>query len=253
MNADTKPAIICLHGHGSSGEIFRTQAQKLTQVLSPHFRFLFLNSPITTPQAGVGVQPYYAHMKPYRRWHQDGNTIGLFDVTAEDVERERRIVRDFLKGVIDHENGTSGPGPGVVGVMGFSQGTRVATAVCLDSELGKYIKFAIMICGVCPSLPLSAAEIRVSRPLDIMSVHVQGSGDPWSAKGTRLSKQYFNQTLATVIRFKGGHEIPVKTGDVQSIARVMVEYWDRDCNDEYNSVSAGVEITGDIAPAMVSV
>lgn len=199
------------------------------------------------------MQPYYAQLKPYRRWHQDGNTIGLFDVTAEDVERERRIVRDFLKGVIDHENGTSGPGAGVVGVMGFSQGTRVATAVCLDPELGKHIKFAIMICGVCPSLPLSAAEIRLSRPLDIMSVHVQGSGDPWSAKGTRLSKQYFNQTLATVVRFKGGHEIPVKTGDVQSIARVMVEYWDQDCNDEYNSVSAGVEITGEIAPVMVSV
>ncbi|RHZ55502.1 putative oxidoreductase [Aspergillus thermomutatus] len=222
MNPETKPAIIRLHGHGSSGEIFQTQAQRLTQVLSPHFRFLFLNSPITTPQAGVGVQPYYAHIKPYRRWHQDGNTIGLFDVTAEDVERERRVVRDSLKDVIERERRNNGPGAGVVGVMGFSQGTRVATAVCLDPELGRDIKFAILICGICPSLPLSAAETtQVSRPLDIVSVHVQGSGDPWSAKGTRLSKQYFNQRLATVVRFKGGHEIPVKTGDVQSIAEVM--------------------------------
>lgn len=199
------------------------------------------------------MQPYYAHIKPYRRWQQDGNTIGLFDVTAEDVERERRIVRDYLKGVIDCERRHSGPGAGVVGVMGFSQGTRVATAVCLDPELGKHIKFVIMICGICPSLPLTVAETRVSRPLDIVSVHVQGSADPWSAKGTRLSKQYFNQRLATVVRFKGGHEIPVKTGDVQSIARVTVENWDRNCSDDRDATPAGRGVTGDITPKMVFV
>ncbi|KAB8227684.1 serine hydrolase FSH [Aspergillus alliaceus] len=249
MNPETKPAIICLHGHGSSGEIFQAQSQNLTRVLSPHFRFLFLNSPITTAQAGVGVPLYYAHIKPYRRWHQDRNTIGLFDVTVEDVERERRVVRDSLKDVIERER-RNGPGAGVVGVMGFSQGTRVATAVCLDPELGRDIKFAIMICGICPSLPLSAAETQVSRPLDIVSVHVQGSGDPWLAKGTRLSKQYFNQRLATVVRFKGGHEIPVKTGDVQNIAEVMAEYRDRD-RGEYDSVPA-VEVASEVAARMVS-
>ncbi|KAF5858314.1 hypothetical protein ETB97_004594 [Aspergillus alliaceus] len=249
MNSETKPAIICLHGHGSSGEIFQAQSQNLTRVLSPHFRFLFLNSPITTAQAGVGVPLYYAHIKPHRRWHQDRNTIGLFDVTVEDVERERRVVRDSLKDVIERER-RNGPGAGVVGVMGFSQGTRVATAVCLDPELGRDIKFAIMICGICPSLPLSAAETQVSRPLDIVSVHVQGIGDPWLAKGTRLSKQYFNQRLATVVRFKGGHEIPVKTGDVQNIAEVMAEYRDRD-RGEYDSVPA-VEVASEVAARMVS-
>ncbi|KAH2302372.1 hypothetical protein LV164_008591 [Aspergillus fumigatus] len=246
MSPETKPAIICLHGHGSNGEIFQAQSQNLTRVLSPRFRFVFLDSPITTAQTGVGVPPYYAHIKPYRRWHQDRNTIGLFDVTAEDVERERRAVRDSLKDVIERER-RNGPEAGVVGVMGFSQGTRVATAVCLDSELGRDIRFAIMICGICPSLALSAAETQVSRPLDIVSVHVQGSGDPWLAKGTRLSKQYFNQRLATVVRFKGRHEIPVKTSDVQNIAEVMAEYWEQ----KRDTVPA-VEVASKFAARMVS-
>lgn len=220
---EIKPAIICLHGHGSSGEIFHTQSRQLIQVLSPYFRFLFVNSPLTTAQAGVGVQPHYAHIKPYRRWHQDENAIGLFDVTAEDVERERLLVRDSLNEVIERER-QNGPGGSVVGVMGFSQGARVATALCLDPELGRDIKFAIMVCGICPTLALSAVESKMPLPLNIVSVHVQGSVDPWTAKGKKLSMQYFNQGLARVVKFKGGHEIPVKTADVQRIAEAMAEF-----------------------------
>ncbi|KAL4902781.1 hypothetical protein BDW74DRAFT_180480 [Aspergillus multicolor] len=253
MTTEPKPAILCLHGHGSNGAIFRTQCQQLSNALSPHFRLLFLNSPITTPQAGVGVHPHYAHIKPYRRWHQDPNTIGLFDVTAEDVERERRIVRESLKEVIERERAS---GSAVVGVMGFSQGTRVAVAVCLDPELGRNIKFAIMVCGIGPELSLGTASglgspgnAGAPRPsLDIVSVHVQGSADPWSAKGTRLMRQYFNPGLATVVRFQGGHEIPVKTGDVQRIAAVMAECWG------YGSVP-DVEVADahEVTPKMVAV
>ena len=237
MLPEKRPAIICLHGHGSNGAIFQYQSRKITQVLGTRFRFLFIDSPITTPQPGVGVQPYFAEVKPYRRWHQDANTIGLFDVTPEDIDRERRLVRHNLANVIEHERQN---GPGVVGVMAFSQGTRVATALCLDPELGVDIKFAIMICGICPSLPLTAEPL--SRTLDILSVHVQGSTDPWSSKGTRLSKEYFNQKSSSVETFKGGHEIPAKSQDVDNIAgKVMVEY---DCD----SVPAAPA-----APVMVSV
>ncbi|CRL30865.1 unnamed protein product [Penicillium camemberti] len=237
MLPEMLPAIICLHGHGSNAAIFQYQSRKITQVLGTRFRFLFIDSPITTPQPGVGVLPYFATVKPYRRWHQDANTIGLFDVTPEDIDRERRLVRDNLAEVIERERQN---GPGIVGVMAFSQGARVATALCLDPELGVDIKFAIMICGVCPSLPLTAEPL--SRTLDIVSVHVQGSTDPWSSKGTRLSKQYFNQKLVSIVRFKGGHEIPAKSQDVDNIAcKIMVEY---DCD----SVP-----TAPVAPAMVSV
>ncbi|KAE8354410.1 hypothetical protein BDV28DRAFT_147141 [Aspergillus coremiiformis] len=46
----------------------------------------------------------------------------------------------------------------IVGVMGFSQGTRVATGVCLDGELGQTIQFAILIAGTFPVLSLPARE-----------------------------------------------------------------------------------------------
>lgn len=60
MLSEMRPAIICLHGHGSNGAIFQYQSRKITQVLGTRFRFLFIDSPITTPHPGVGVQPYFA-------------------------------------------------------------------------------------------------------------------------------------------------------------------------------------------------
>ncbi|KAJ5087472.1 serine hydrolase FSH [Penicillium angulare] len=223
MSQDTKPTILCLHGHGSSAEIFQTQSQKVTQALSPHFRFLFLDSPITTSQPGVGVRPHYAHIKPYRRWNQDEKVIGLFGVTEEDVRQERQLVRDTLKDVLERER-RDGANAGVVGLMAFSQGTRIATAICQDTELGKDIKFAIIICGVSPPLSLSTPEMLLPPPLNIASVHVQGSTDPWLTNGTKLSKHYFDQSLAKTVKFTGGHEVPVKTFDVENICEVIAEY-----------------------------
>ncbi|KAF7719428.1 FSH1 domain-containing protein [Penicillium ucsense] len=169
QTAEQKPAILCFHGHGSNGEIFKTQSQKIVRLLSPRFQFLFLDSPITTSQAGVGVQPHYAHIKPFRRWHQDENTIGLFDATMEDVQRERKVVRDHLRLVIERER-RQGAGAGVVGVMGFSQGTRVATALCLDPELGRDIILDLFepLEAEFSALPVSIATERL-RPPELLS------------------------------------------------------------------------------------
>ncbi|EAW08946.1 putative oxidoreductase [Aspergillus clavatus NRRL 1] len=220
MSDERRPAIICFHGHGSNGTIFQHQAQNLVHILGTRFRFLFIDSPITTPQPGVGVRPFFADVKPYRRWHQDEKTVGLFDVTTEEIERERRLVRDTIGAVFDREQRN---GPGVVGVMGFSQGTRVATALCLDPGLAAHIKFAIMICGIGPSLPLTAEPL--SPTLDFLSIHVQGNADPWAARGARLSREYFNQKFAKTVKFIGGHEVPTRIKDVEKIAReIMVVY-----------------------------
>lgn len=212
------PAIVCLHGHGSNGSIFELQSHKLMQVLGTHFRFLFLDSPITTAKPGVGVLPYYADVTPYRRWQQDEKIVGLFDVTIEDVERERALIRQNLVEIMEAERKNGGPG--VVGVMGFSQGARVATAICQDPELGQHIKLAIMVCGISPSLPLTSGPLR--KTLDIPSIHIQGSNDPWKAKGTRLAKECFDQQQARVVGFTGGHEIPNKLPEVVKIADEVI-------------------------------
>ncbi|KAI4865033.1 serine hydrolase FSH [Hypoxylon rubiginosum] len=205
------PAILCLHGHGTNGAIFRHQARNITRALQSRFRFVFAESPIETPQPGIGVLPYFADAKPYRRWHHDAHAVGSFDVTAEDIARERQLVRDTLAAHVERHQ--------PVGVMAFSQGTRVAAALCLDPELGGGIRFAILICGFAGVLPLDGSDSGLeSRVLDLPSVQAQGVSDPWAAKAAKLAeKSCFDPALARTIKFRGGHDVPVAMGDVVKI------------------------------------
>jgi pimeloyl-ACP methyl ester carboxylesterase len=148
------PTIICIHGHGTNGAIFRLQAARIVQALRDKFRFVFVDAPFTS-LPGPGVVPVFSDFKPFLRWHCDENALGKFDITAEELEEERRGARELLAGVM---TANAGDGDGVVGVMAFSQGTRVATGLLLDPELGQSIKFAIMICGTFPSLPVAPRD-----------------------------------------------------------------------------------------------
>lgn len=206
------PVILCLHGHGTNGSIYRYQARTVVQVLAPKFRFVFVDSPLETPQPGPGVPPFLADAKPYRRWHHDENTAGFFDLTAGDIESERRQVRDTLAGHIERDQ--------PVGIMAFSQGTRVATALCLDHGLGANIKFVIMICGAAPLLPLATG--LQPQMLNLPSIHVQGSADPWFGRAKRLVQEYFNPKCAKTIRFHTGHEVPSRLREAEQISDEVI-------------------------------
>lgn len=143
------PIILCFHGVGTNGTIFEIQARSIIQSLKTEFNFLFLNAPFAT-LPGSGVAASFGDLKPYFRWHCDRLSAERFDIRMDDIERERMTVRALLLSKLE-ECGKHK----IVGVMAFSQGARVATAFCLDEELGKNIKFAILIAGTFPILPLS--------------------------------------------------------------------------------------------------
>ncbi|KAI6085996.1 serine hydrolase FSH [Hypoxylon rubiginosum] len=214
----TLPVILCIHGHGTNSTIFRHQSRNITQVLQNKFSFVFAESPIETSQPGTGVLPYFAHVKPYRRWHHDDAAVGSFDVTAEDVARERKLVRDMLAEHVQRHQ--------PVGVIAFSQGTRVASALCLDPELGTGIRFIVQICGFVEALPLSSGPLE-PRVLDMPSVHVQGTNDLWTAKQARLAKKScFDPARARTIKFRGGHDVPVAMPDVVKITNEIVAVYE---------------------------
>ncbi|XXH00641.1 hypothetical protein Hte_006989 [Hypoxylon texense] len=220
---ETLPVILCLHGHGTNGAIFRHQARNLTQALQRRFRFAFAESPIETPQPGIGVLPYFAGARPYRRWHRDARAAAgpFFDATAEDAARERRLVRDALAAHVRRCR--------PVGVMAFSQGTRVAAALCLDPELGSGIRFAVLLCGFAGALPLDGADSAGLEPrvLGLPSVQAQGVNDPWAAKEAKLAKKScFDPALARTVQFRGGHEVPIAMGDVVKIANEIVAVYE---------------------------
>ena len=230
------PAILCLHGAGTSGRIFRLQARTVLRLLQSRFRFIFVDAPFES-LPGPGALPTYADMKPYLWWHCDEASAGRFDISLEEIRRRRREVRGLLaKELADH--------PDVVGIMAFSQGARVATGLCLDEELGRQIKFAVLFAGTFPALEIGedgssgSRSIRDSDPdadadtvtpslakSNIPSVHVQGTSDPWAAEGDRLKTTYFAEQFATVVRFAGGHTCPVAKDDAARVVKAVVAAW----------------------------
>lgn len=216
--------------------------------LHTRFRFVFVDAPFKSPP-GPGIRPAFTDFGPFWRWHCDPNIINEFDITPEDVARERRHVRGLLRSYFERERAVGGPG--IVGVMAFSQGTRVATGLCLDRELRKGVQFAILIASTFPSLDLTAPEEEAdealeelgfpSRPspaassadktppssrwndhrVNIISIHIQGTADPWASEGARLREAYYNPELATTIKFHGGHQVPTGATEARMIAEAF--------------------------------
>ncbi|KAL0943249.1 oxidoreductase [Colletotrichum truncatum] len=227
-NPNRLPAILCLHGQGTNGTIFSHQSQALVKSLSDRFRFIFIDSPFTSWQPGPGVIPVYADLKPYRRWHYDKAQIET-GVSAEAVDVERARVRALISRHFETESEKTGEG--IVGIMAFSHGTRVATGMCLDDELGPHIKIAILISPVFPCLSVGAStdspeDGKIRRNLDVRLVQVHGTSDPWAPGGNRLVRTHFSASLTRTVTFTGSHQVPSAARDVATVAREVISAWE---------------------------
>lgn len=63
----SKPALLLLHGAGSSAAIFRIQTHFLAKALSPYFDLVYVDAPIHSAP-GPGILPYFQGMEAYYRW-----------------------------------------------------------------------------------------------------------------------------------------------------------------------------------------
>lgn len=227
------PTILCIHGQGTNGAIFRLQARRIVQSLEKSFRFVFVDAPFEC-LPGPGVVPVFSELAPFLRWHCDETTLDKFDMTREELDAERKAARDLLAGHVDKINREAGSGGGVAGIMAFSQGTRVATGMMLDPELRRGIKFAILICGTFPVLAIggdgsksAAVATQGEQKLGVPSIHLHGSYDPWQAEGVRLKQTYYDEKLVSTIRFSGGHQVPAGSKETEEVASWVRDKWKR--------------------------
>lgn len=227
MTAPTPlPTILCIHGQGTNSAIFRLQARRIVQPLEKSFRFVFVDAPFECPP-GPGVVPVFSELAPFLRWHLDETTLDKFDITREELDAERKASRALLSDHIDKINQQGGAG--VVGIMAFSQGTRVATGLMMDPELRGNIKFAVLICGTFPVLSVArdGTAATPSSKLDIPSIHLHGSYDPWQAEGIRLKQTYFDEKLVSTIKFSGGHQVPAGSKETDEVVAWVQDKWRR--------------------------
>ncbi|KAI4121218.1 MAG: hypothetical protein LQ338_006485 [Usnochroma carphineum] len=215
------PCLLCLHGGGTSGYIFYIQTRRLQRALANHFRFVFVDAPFECA-AGPGVLPFFEGMGPYKRWiNADGDDEGK--------------VRPLLQKIMAEDGGN------FVGVLGFSQGARLALGLLHEKqekhpEAFNNFGFGVFVCGTYPPLGLSSAlfpitptaqfesqywEDRHESIIGIPSIHVIGAKDPFANK-SRLLVRCSEPASATVMEFNMGHHLPVKPADTQRLADRIV-------------------------------
>ncbi|KAL8689557.1 MAG: hypothetical protein Q9218_004796 [Villophora microphyllina] len=215
------PCLLCLHGGGTSAYIFSIQTRRLQKALSEQFRFVFVDAPFEGA-AGPGVLPFFEGMGPYRRW---------IDETGDDQDKVRPLLRKTM----------AEDGGDFVGVLGFSQGARLALGLLHERQEEKpgafyEFGFGVFICGTYPPLGLSSTlfpntptamfesqywEEKHKSILNVPTVHVMGEMDPFLYK-SKLLVQCSEPSSATVMEFKMGHHLPVLPADTQRLTNRII-------------------------------
>lgn len=198
-----KPAILCLHGGGTSAAIYKIQTLRLRRALETHFDFVFIDGPfITSP--GPGVLPFFDDAGPYYSWERSTDLGRIPDESMT-------LVRNTLK------KGRSRTGHGFVAIMGFSQGAKLGAAVMLEEQERSQLspsgslQFGIFLMAIC-------GTTQVSGRLRLPTIHVIGSDDEYNAESKRFYEKCCAEAKATCIELAIGHRVPVLEDHTKLVA-----------------------------------
>lgn len=226
------PRILCLHGGGVTAEIFQLQARSLIKAL-PTFRLVFADGPFYCPP-GPGIVPVYEDYGPFRRWLR-------WLPEHADIDDEAAI-EEVMYAIETCKSGDPGTGPWV-GLMGFSQGAKLAASLLYDQQVREEkigvaetaYKFAVLLAGRQPLMQLSeysvgpatlgAGEIsegfRYEGPnehvLRLPTIHVHGLNDAGLHLHRDLMRKYCHPESVTLVEWDGTHRVPLKKTDVDKI------------------------------------
>ncbi|KAH9222938.1 serine hydrolase-domain-containing protein [Leptodontidium sp. 2 PMI_412] len=214
----SKPALLCLHGGGTNSTIFNIQTIRLQRALSASFEFVFIDAPFESPP-GPGVMPVFEGCGPFYRWTKLG---------GDDMPDEtKKLIADVL----------ARRDKNFVGIIGFSQGAKLAAGVCLEQQIRAsktadvkrlgLLKFAVFLNGTSPPLTSMLTAEEKGELIRIPSVHVVGLQDPWREESAALFEDSFDKKNSKKIEFDLGHRLPTAEKDtaliVNEISRMYRE------------------------------
>jgi predicted esterase len=150
-------------------------------------------------------------------------------------------------------------GSKVVGVIGFSQGTRVVAGLLKGAEIRNAVvercgeakaagesewlgglRFGVSVCGSYPPplipesakkllelLPEGDREDVEKRKIEIPTLHIQGKQDEWEWAGELLIEGAYEvgEGKSEVVRFDMGHHYPVSVEENERIRDWVLEQW----------------------------
>ncbi|KAL5337455.1 serine hydrolase FSH [Aspergillus crustosus] len=248
------PRIACFHGSGANSAVFEIQSSFLSSLLSDTLQLEFFDAPFPRA-AGPGVLPAFEDYGPFASWFNlntnsnhtgVGNSVdvdergeidgsGYDDSGRDGVERAFRLMRE-----------RSGVGKGEwVGVMGFSQGSRVAGGLLLDQQRresqekesgilggagageGIDLRFGVMCMG--GGRPMeSEIGLKIENPdttIRIPTLHLHGLKDEFLYLGREQLQKYYDPTTAKLYEINYHHAMPWVKAESEELARLIKELY----------------------------
>jgi predicted esterase len=129
---------------------------------------------------------------------------------------------DATRKLIDETVRSRGGYGRVVGVLGFSQGAKLAAGLLLEQQLrgkgGEGFKFGVFMMGVTPPLSSNSLPVEQKKTLiTVPSVHVVGLDDPWLSEGRKLYDEHFDWKTARKMEFQVGHRLPIVEAETKQV------------------------------------
>ncbi|KAM4057348.1 serine hydrolase (FSH1) domain-containing protein [Hirsutella rhossiliensis] len=124
------PRILCLHGGGTNARIFRMQCRAFKYHLGREFRFIFAQAPFPS-KPGPDVTSVYSNYGPFRAWIRPVEEGEDLDLCATEASK---LIQSSINTAIDADSHLGATGE-VVGILGFSQGARIAASLLYNQQL----------------------------------------------------------------------------------------------------------------------
>lgn len=235
-NSEPKPAILCLHGGGTTGAIFNIQTIRLRRELGEEFEFVFIDAPFESGP-GPNVLPVFEGAGPFLVW--------INPKDPKNNQAPQKSVDIVMAAIEDQVTKT---GKHFVGLMGFSEGARMVAGIALHQQHQRLEKrgqldghedengflFAICLNGTTPPLtmtppPSPISPLLPSAPsrITLPSIHSIGQQDPYKVASRKLATEHFDSRSAKVFEFNTGHHLPTVKGDSVKLANEIINLYHR--------------------------
>ncbi|KAJ4361666.1 hypothetical protein N0V95_001650 [Ascochyta clinopodiicola] len=243
-----KPTLLAFHGSGSNATIHTVQLARLNRVLKDHFEVESLEAPFPSP-AGPGILPFFDGCGPFVRWLPPAEKVTIASMksgtsTSALSKEVERLVRDTVARITTN-------GGRVVGLIGFSQGTKVVAGLLRAAHVRRQtgargeewldsFRFALCVCGSYPpplvpgcveKLPEFQArseaerEALLAEKIDAPVLHVQGEQDEWKWAADGLIAGHFEvkEGGSVVEKWDMGHHYPQRPEESERIGEWLIE------------------------------
>ena len=219
MSKKHRKVILCFHGTGSKGAIFRVQMARICSLLGSEFDFLFLDGPLECA-AGPGVLPLFANQEPYYCWFAGSGT------TIDDSMA--KIIASVEESIDQWKTANPDIDAEFVGGIGFSEGALALSLLLWMQQQGlapslPRLSFAVLSCCFFPAeaskwlAERANAQGEPQACINVPTIHVHGNRDFCLGRARRLVRNNYKSDYATVLMTEAAHHLPTKKNEVADV------------------------------------